>query len=119
MVEFAIVLPLLVILLMGIFEFGIAFSRAQSVEAAAREGARLASVSSSDLSAIEARVGEALPGIASGNVTVTPTPSGLCVNRQGETVTIQVDVAHEITIPFVLENHAVNLTGRATFRCEV
>ena len=38
MAEFALVLPLLLILLFGIVEFGIAFNRAQAVEAAAREG---------------------------------------------------------------------------------
>ena len=45
--EFAIVLPVLILILFGIIEFGIAFNRAQAVEAAAREGGRIASLGSS------------------------------------------------------------------------
>lgn len=43
-VEFAVVLPLLLILVFGIIEFGLAFYRAQNFQAAAREGARMLSV---------------------------------------------------------------------------
>jgi len=43
-VEFAIVLPLLVLFLFGIIAFGLAFARAQGMEATAREAARLAAV---------------------------------------------------------------------------
>ncbi len=40
MVEFAIILPLLLMLLMGIIEFGRAYNTQISIQAAAREGAR-------------------------------------------------------------------------------
>jgi Flp pilus assembly protein TadG len=43
-VEFAIVLPLLLLILFGIIEFGLAFNRIQALEAASREAGRLASV---------------------------------------------------------------------------
>ena len=40
MVEFAILLPVLVLILMGIIEFGRAYNAQVSIQAAAREGAR-------------------------------------------------------------------------------
>jgi Flp pilus assembly protein TadG len=44
LIEFALVLPLILILLMGIFDFGLAFQRYEIITNAAREGARLASL---------------------------------------------------------------------------
>src|SRR5438270_6928060 len=50
-VELAVSLPLLLVLLMGIYDFGQAFNLKQRLTSAAREGARLASVqSTADLS---------------------------------------------------------------------
>jgi hypothetical protein len=43
-VEFALVLPILVLFVFGIIEFGFAFFRAQGMEAAAREGGRVAAI---------------------------------------------------------------------------
>jgi Flp pilus assembly protein TadG len=45
MTEFAIVLPILVVLLFGIMQFGIAFNNYVTVTDAARAGARMAAVS--------------------------------------------------------------------------
>ncbi|GAA3673074.1 hypothetical protein GCM10023081_09300 [Arthrobacter ginkgonis] len=39
-VEFALILPLLIAMLMGVIDFGLAFSQNISLQAAAREGAR-------------------------------------------------------------------------------
>ena len=43
-IEFAIILPILVVILFGIFQFGLAFNNYITVTHAAREGARLAAV---------------------------------------------------------------------------
>ena len=48
MVEFAIVLSLLFLLVFGIIQFGIAFNRDNGIKAAAKEGARAASVGASE-----------------------------------------------------------------------
>jgi Flp pilus assembly protein TadG len=45
MTEFAIVLPILVVLLFGIIQFGIAFNNYVTITDAARAGARMAAVS--------------------------------------------------------------------------
>lgn len=117
MAEFALVLPALLIILFGVMELGLALSRAQAVDAAAREGGRLASLSSTSTSDIVGRIDATLAGLATGTppeVAVIPTT---CTGRQGESVTVTVRVPDRITIPLVVDREVV-LTGRAVFRCE-
>lgn len=120
--EFALVLPVLVMLVFGIVEFGIAFTKAQAIEAAAREGARLASIEASTYADVNARVNDALTGIPmSGPPTVGVTVDGApstCLNQPGKAVTVTVSATHLINIPLVVSNYAVNLNGTAVFRCE-
>lgn len=116
--EFALVLPVLLMILFGLIEFGVAFSRSQAIEAAAREGGRLASLSTSDHAAVSARVQQTLgPGPFDGPAQVSLVPSGGCAGRQGQSVTVTVEVAHRITVPFVMDRN-VTLTGQSVFRCE-
>ncbi|MFP3901954.1 MAG: TadE/TadG family type IV pilus assembly protein [Acidimicrobiia bacterium] len=60
MVEFAIVLPLLLVLVLGIVEFGRAYSLKTSLQAAALEGARELALGE-DASEVEAAVTGATP----------------------------------------------------------
>ena len=55
-VEFAVVLPVLLAILFGIIEYGYVFMVRQSLQHAAREGGREASLQSSTLSTISAKV---------------------------------------------------------------
>jgi Flp pilus assembly protein TadG len=59
-VEFAIIISLVFIVLFGIIQFGIAYNRYQSINAAAREGARLASLKNSQVDPVQDRVLESL-----------------------------------------------------------
>jgi Flp pilus assembly protein TadG len=54
-VEFAIVLPLLLLLLMGIWQFGVVYDKWQNLNGAAREGARAAIVAKPGLELSDAR----------------------------------------------------------------
>ncbi len=118
MAEFALVLPVLMMILFGIIEFGLVFSRSQAVEAAAREGGRLASLSSTTANDVSNRVDATLTGIpfdSPPSVAINPTVG--CAGREGESVTVTVTAPHQITIPFALDRQ-VTLTGQAVFRCE-
>jgi Flp pilus assembly protein TadG len=53
--EFAIVAPLLLILIMGMLEFGLMYNAQITVTHAAREGARLAAVDTFDQATVEQR----------------------------------------------------------------
>ncbi|MFH1277905.1 MAG: TadE family protein [Candidatus Eisenbacteria bacterium] len=70
-VEFALVLPLILLILLGITEFGRAFWTLNVVSQAAREGARLAAVGG-DQAAVEARVMLVLDA-----ANVTPASGGI------------------------------------------
>lgn len=120
-VEFAIVLPVLVMLLFGIIEFGAAYNRSQGLHAAAREGARLAALRQTTRSQIEQRVLDALDGVVkdltSVTISLTPSSNQPCNLRPGESVVVTATYPNEIDIP-LWGKQTVTLTGRGTFRCE-
>ncbi len=53
LVEFALALPLLLVVLAGIVDFGFVFQRYEVITNAAREGARLATLPGYDSTAVE------------------------------------------------------------------
>jgi Flp pilus assembly protein TadG len=119
-VEFALVLPVLVLLVFGIVQFSIVYNRSQGLHAAAREGARIASLPQTTQSQINARIMDALDGVSlSGTPTITVTPSTTqpCLNRQGQTVTVSVSAVTDIDIP-VWGSVSQTLSGKGEFRCE-
>jgi Flp pilus assembly protein TadG len=86
-VEMALVLPLLLMLVFAIGEFGMAFTRWQTLTNAAREGARLGVVfrgASCNAGAVTGEIQQtvdayvAASGLALGAVSLTPAPSGVC-----------------------------------------
>ena len=107
-VEFALVLPLLVMLLFGIIQFGFVYNAYITVTHAAREGARMAAVGAFDTAAVKAD-------------TVPLDQSK--VNVTGPTLVssdyYQVTVAYTYTldIPF-WKTQNLNLTSTARMRRE-
>jgi Flp pilus assembly protein TadG len=123
-VEFALLLPLLVMLVFGIIEFSVLYNRQQGLHAAAREGARVAALPVSTQSDIEDRVQDALDGVlndtdaAAADISVTPDTTRPCDLRPpGATVVVTVEIEDQVQIPLV-DIGAVDLTGRGEFRCE-
>lgn len=120
MVEFALVVPVLFALLFAIIQFGIAFNRVQALHAAAREGARSASISTTDLADIDARVIAALDGVsfdAAPTISVTPSNNEPCDGRQGESVRVELSAPYTIDIPLLFST-TITLEGHGEFRCE-
>ena len=123
-VEFAIILPILIVLVFGIVEFSIAYNHQQGLHAAAREGARVASLPQSDQATIDARVRSALQGVLSAtdiqNATITVTPSGNqpCDSAApGTDVVVTVSAPDQLAVPLIT-NKTITLTGRGEFLCE-
>jgi Flp pilus assembly protein TadG len=93
LIEFALVFPLLLLVVFGIMDFGMLFQRYEAVTNAAREGARVAVLPEYEKPDVEARVTQYL--VAAG-LTATPTVAyappqaldvgGACVTITGVTV---------------------------------
>lgn len=98
LVEFALVLPVLLLIVAGIFEFGLLFQRFQAVTNAAREGARVGVLPDYDAADVQARVAAYLT--ASG-VTVPATVSVATIQVTAGTApafnAVQVTVASTYT----------------------
>jgi Flp pilus assembly protein TadG len=119
-VEFAILLPLMMVILFGTIAFGIALSRLQSYVSAAREGARYAAVrcapdaSVCSQGLVQSRVAAAAAGNPiNGSVAVSTD----CSLNPGLPVTVSWPQPIPIEIPFVGDlSVTVNISG--SFRCE-
>lgn len=93
LIEFALVLPLLLLVMLGIMDFGLLFQRYEAVTNAAREGARVAVLPGYAQADVQARVTQYL---AAAGLTATPTfaytapqalnVGGACVTITGITV---------------------------------
>ena len=121
-IEMAIVLPILILLVFGIIEFSIYFNRLQGLQAAAREGARVAALPQSTQSDIKAKVTSALSGVLPNSqapvITVNPSSGNPCDLKSSDArVTVTVKANTDLDIP-LWGNQTVMLTGKGEFKCE-
>ena len=113
-VEFAIILPILIILVFGIVEFGIAFNNYITITHAAREGARIAAVdlNNPDLKNIIIERAYPVP-ITPDDITIS-TPEGTDI---GDPVEVEITYNISITIPLV-GSWDIPLKNKAIMRLE-
>lgn len=109
--EFAIIVPILLTLVMGIVEFGRAYNVVISLQGAAREGARVLALgnTSPDMAAVDAAVRGS---------TATPVDSitkTACTTAGGR-ARVVASRNFQIGIPFI-PAVTVNLKGDASMRC--
>ena len=81
LLEFALVLPILLIVTFGIIEFGIAFLQIQSIRTGVREGGRAAAVGAQVATTQQKTVAASVGSIPSGHagfVQVSSSAGGLC-----------------------------------------
>lgn len=97
MVEFALVLPILLLLVMGMLEFGRVMHEYIMVTEAARVGARAAVVNNSD-SAVRNIIVAAVPTIKPENVAISP---GEGARTPGNPVTVTVTSTVNIITPLI------------------
>ena len=110
LVEFAIILPVLILLIFGIVEFGRGYHAKTTLTHAAREGVRVAALDTGDPAQV-AR--DAATNIAPGAITVVVAPSP-CVHGQPVTVTLEYD--HSYVIP-LFGSGTWTLEGTGVMRC--
>lgn len=113
MVELALILPILVMLLVGIIEFGRAYNQQVQIQGAAREGARALALGSD----ASAAVCSALDPDTCSEVSVSQ--SGCPANADPTSTayaTVTVTVDFEFGIPFVTLG-SKTLAATAAMRC--
>jgi len=116
-VEFALVLPILLLVLFGITEFGRMILTTNILNTASREGARLAAVSpAGETAAIEARVNEVLAAAKVHPKAVT-VEYLLAANSVRVTVTADFDILSRSVLPSSLRG-TIELRGQTVFRYE-
>lgn len=122
-VEFALILPVLALILFGVLEFGRVWSQYQVYQGAAREGARCAAVASTSECDIQTAIDDAAaPYDPQPDATVQilgggPAPDGCTDADQGKDVQVSWDQSLNINIPF-WSDVTVTPTIKAVFRCE-
>ena len=114
-VEFALVAPLLLLMVLGIAEFGRAYHVQTTLSQAAREGVRVMALKNDPAGAIDATKEAAAPTLTLTNVTVTPAS---CV-ASGLTpaATATVTVIYPLAFTSKLFGSGVTLTGKGVMRC--
>lgn len=119
LIEFALVLPILLVLAMGMLDFGRAFHMKGLLDQAAREGARIAVVTTPDPDLVIARVNAVLGsgGYAPGTVAVVgPDPAHM--------VTVTVTSTFTFITPGVFAligatpGGNISMTGQCVMRFE-
>ncbi|MET4637102.1 TadE family type IV pilus minor pilin [Mycetocola sp. 2940] len=112
-VEFALVLPVLILLILGLIEFSLVFNTQISLTNAAREGARVMAIQNDPGVARAAAINAApgvTPAVTGGNIAITPANCGA-----GDTVTVTIDYNAELITGFF--GTALGLTGRGVMLC--
>jgi len=120
MVELALILPIIILILFGILEFGRIFYSYIVITNAAREGARVGAVGSPDSVIIE-RIREAAPlPHAESNLSITKLEPHVDSRTPGIPLTVEVSYDVYLVTP-ILEDilpNPITLKSRATMRLE-
>jgi len=122
-VEFALILPVLALILFGVLEFGRVWSQYQVFQGAAREGARCAAVASTSDCVVQTEIDQAAaPYDPDTNATVQlvgggARPDGCTDADTGKDVEVFWAQPMDVNIPF-WSDITVTPTIKAVFRCE-
>ena len=116
-VEFAFIVPLLIVLVLGIAEFGRAFQVQGTLSAAAREGVRLMALQN-DPAAAKAAVRNAAPSLnpALTDAQITITPTSCPVVNAGST-TVRLTITYPMPYLTGFFGSTVTMTGTGVMRC--
>ena len=116
-VEFAFIVPLLIVLVLGIAEFGRGFQVQGTLSAAAREGVRLMALQN-DPAAARAAVRAAAtsldPAITDAQITITPAS---CPDLNGGSTSVRLTIDYPMPYLTGFFGASVDLTGTGVMRC--
>jgi Flp pilus assembly protein TadG len=116
-VEFALIVPLLIVLVLGIAEFGRAFQVQGTLSAAAREGVRVMALQN-DPTAARAAVRNAAtsldPTITDAEIVISPAT---CPVTNGGTTSVRLTISYPMPYLTGFFGSGLGLTGTGVMRC--
>ena len=116
-VEFAFIVPLLILLVLGIAEFGHAFQVQGTLSAAAREGVRMMALQN-DPAAARAVVRDAAsalnPAVTDAQIAISPAS---CPTLNAGTTTVRLTISYPMPYLTGFFGTSVDLTGTGVMRC--
>ncbi len=118
-VEFAMIVPLLIVLVLGIAEFGHAFSVQGTLSAAAREGARVMALQNDQAAArtaVRTAAATVTPGITNAQITITPAACPL-IGGTGATTYVQVSISYPKPYLTGFFGSGIGLSAKGVMRC--
>jgi len=118
LVEFAIILPILVLIIFGIIEFGLLMNSYIVIQAASREGARIGIVGGTDEDILDSVYTAASNlDINRINVNINPNEGS---RKPGDTLTVQVEYDYDILMPVIsnLLGDSIRLRAKTSMRVE-
>ena len=110
-VEFALLLPFLLLIVVGLIEFGRGYNAKISLTHAAREGARALAVGK-PIADVQSTIVNAADGIDTSKLSI----SGLTACSPGSTATITLNYPLSYSIPF-WTNGSWDIDAKGTMRC--
>jgi hypothetical protein len=134
-VEFALIMPILIVLVFGTISFGIVFAQKLALGNGAREAARFGVVNERTCSEITTAAREAAYtiGIDTDQVAVSvkrgkteATATAVCPSGDppcesssaGDSIWVQLDYTSSLLIPLVLIDDTFDIDGQGVFKCE-
>lgn len=118
LVEMAFILPLLIMLIFGIIDFGRVFHAYLTLDHAGREGARLASLQDDD-GDIQTKIDSAAAGLDTSKLTVSLSPEGESNRPSGTDVTVKLTYTIDFLTPFINSlAKPITLTDTTVMRVE-
>jgi Flp pilus assembly protein TadG len=128
LIEFAILTPLLVLLVFGIIEFGWLFGQFNDIRHASREGARFAAVNGGSETEIAQRVCQAVEGFDAGITSLTVELTDGTTQVEGETyfgaigdlaeIVVRAEVSSLSGLPIITTFLPSELSSDVSFRLE-
>ncbi len=116
-VEFALVVPLLLLLVFGIAEFGRAYHVQTMLSGAAREGVRVMALQNDPAAARATTRSSASPTVALTDSQIAVTPTSCPTGTTTTATTATVTVTYPMGLLSGFFGAQITLTGKASMRC--
>jgi len=116
-VEFALIVPLLIVLVLGIAEFGHAFQVSGTLSAAAREGVRVMALQNDPVAAraaVRTAAPSLDPGVTDAQIVITPA---VCPTTGPTTATVRLTVTYPMPFLTHFFGSGATLHGTGVMRC--